>query len=316
MAQVVPRRRWWSVRACAALSILLGAIGVAAAPAQLAFMTEVDGVHRLVSWDSSGRTATIDVMSSPPLAIAWDFDRRLAATVRAEGIFVVGYAGPRVTPVRRGRGPPAGTSVIDAWFVPGTALAFRVVILSKRANAKPRCTDYLADGAAAWRTVAEQDDNDDECLAFADTRHAGARSVSSSRLMRTYACAAPGSLCDTPDSSDLSKAKRARLLKAHHTIDAVRVIKSSSGPAMLVVGIATGDTPHLHQPLFVLVGASAKMTRLPLPTSDQLQIGHSGDLIVAASEYRGEDPVVIDVATGRILFSSKGYAAIWLGESF
>jgi hypothetical protein len=136
--------------------------------------------------------------------------------------------------------------------------------------------------------------------------------VSSARLMRGYQCAGGHAACARPDSAALPPALKDRLLKGRTQIDAIAALDPGDTANLVLAGIATGDTPHFHQPLHVLPRAGGAPTKLEVPAGPQLQLGLQGRLLLAAGEYGGESPAVIDVASGKVVFRAQGRLATWV----
>lgn len=86
-------------------------------------------------------------------------------------------------------------------------------------------------------------------------------------------------------------------------------------PYRLVYNIAFGDTPHVVAPV-VIERSNTGARRVVGPTAPrQLQIAVRDQLALIANEYSGASPFVVDLASGRVVWSDDGVFALWLSPA-
>jgi len=88
---------------------------------------------------------------------------------------------------------------------------------------------------------------------------------------------------------------------------------ASNGWRGIVFQTIEGDTVHQHTPVFTFSQKDPKLVRLEsLPNDERVGLGRSGRYLLIAEEYTGDNPVVIDLKTGRVAFSEAALSAVWI----
>jgi len=90
------------------------------------------------------------------------------------------------------------------------------------------------------------------------------------------------------------------------------VLDDGSSAYRLAVGVKQGDTPHLTQPVFSWRRDGDALKRIAVSSGPQLQLARAGSLVLLAREYGGENPLVLDLNSGKTVFSVRGYGAVWV----
>jgi hypothetical protein len=311
-ARAIRRAAWlsaaWSALACAQT-------GGAAEADRVAYVAESGGAFELRFWNAATRRSeVVDIMVDAPALLVWNPPQRTVASIRADGIYQVGYARAPYASDWRGEAPPKGVELVDGWATAGDTIA--VVAASAGPGGSTQCTLYDAPRKGAWVKRAEQADaaapGQAACVAFADARRGSTRSVSSARLMRRYQCAGGHAACAHPDRAALPAAVKDGLLKGQTQLDAIAALDPGDTANLVLAGIASGDTPHFHQPLHLLPRTGGTPTKIDLTAGPQLQLGLQRRLLLAAGEYSGESPAVIDIAAGKVVFQAQGRSATWV----
>ena len=240
-------------------------------------------------------------------------DAPTLATLGADGAYRIDYASPPYASVPIGDAPPPEVDVVDLWFDDsGTTL-----IAVGWSAAQSTCTLFQVPETGAWNPLAELATSEDElsgppCGVFADDRRAGARSLSSAKLMQQYQCASSRRLCDADPAEQFGAVELEAITKANPSFDSLALVRGEGTSSAVVLGVGIGDTPHLLQPLYLRDAAQHGPKRIQLPTALQVQVGIAGPLLLVAEEFTGNDPVVFDSSRGEVLFHAQGSGAVWL----
>ena len=298
-----------------ALAVAQSTGGAPSEPERVAYVAESGGAFELRLWNAATRrTETVDIMVDAPALLVWNPAQRSVASIRADGIYQVGYARAPYTSNWRGEAPPTGAELVDGWVTAGDTIA--VVAASAGPGGSTRCTLYDAPRKGAWVKRAEQADagvrGQAACVAFADARRGSTGSVSSARLMRADQCAGGHAACTRLDSAAVPVAVKDALLKGQTQIDALATLDPGDTPSLALAGVSSGDTPHFHRPLHLLPRAGGAATKIDVKAGPQLQLGLRGRLLLAAGEYGGESPAIIDLAAGAVVFQGAGRLATWV----
>jgi hypothetical protein len=143
------------------------------------------------------------------------------------------------------------------------------------------------------------------CAAVADLRHERGRSLHA--LMESYRCSPEA--CHAEAGAAVPADVTQAVLSAPGA-EAVRSLGDSS-KGRLLFGAGLGDTWHALPPLF-FVRAGAAPKRLVLALEGQLQLARRADRVLVAEEFSGANPHVVDLGSGRVVFSAPGRSAVWL----
>ena len=291
----------------------------------LAYVQETQGNFELRLFGPADRAnERLELRPERPQVIVWRTDRPEVVTLSPVGAYAIRYRPRPGSPESVGDPAPAGVTPRDGWIgADGKALQI-VAFATTTANSAPECALYVVPATGAWQRLAipapESAGKDEACSGFAQRHRPAAGSISSAALLKRQPCAAPESVCATLGDARFATA-RAAVLKATQGLDAVAFALAqpetgTSAPASyyLAIGVATGDTPHLLAPAWLVERESGVLVTPPVKSAGpQLQAAVAGRYVVLAAEYSGADPVVVDLGSGKtVLETNAGSAAVWV----
>jgi hypothetical protein len=143
------------------------------------------------------------------------------------------------------------------------------------------------------------------CAAVTHLRHERGHSLPG--LLASYRCGDDGCHAEAPEPLPSG------LADAWRSVAEVQTVRSLAAPSggRLYFGAGLGDTWHAFAPLW-LARPGAAPEKLALDLDGQLQLAPRGVWVLVAREFSGEDPRVVDLRTGRVVFSGEGSSAAWL----
>jgi len=86
----------------------------------------------------------------------------------------------------------------------------------------------------------------------------------------------------------------------------------ANGLMGLTFNTAMGDTMHTLKPLFLVPPDGDKLVPIKLHTMQEVHIGRNGKYLLIDDGDYGDNPIVIDLKTGRTVFSADGCDAVWV----
>lgn len=261
------------------------------------------------------RGGHIDVLQSlrhRPGAIIWRRDGMAVISIGPDGVHSTELSRRPFVSNRIGGAAPAGVVVRDGWIDKDERSIIVVGARSGRGG-EPACSLYASVAGGAWvqRRLPAPVKGEDACDALAEARRVQGPSISSAALLARMPCAATGSVCDAapgPSGPDLV----ARLRQARVDTEAMTTVDSEGSAWFLVFRTSQGDTPHLMGEAYAVSRQAGEVRRLGFDADRQLQVSLRGRLALIASEYSGDDPQIVDLDTGAVIFRAKGSAAAWV----
>jgi hypothetical protein len=140
-----------------------------------------------------------------------------------------------------------------------------------------------------------------------DLRHEDG--VSDVRLLGAYTCDAGQCRNDVPaDLAEQVNRQTGRRVAA----DDLSIWKLGPRDPAIVFGTVMGDEVHMTPPVLLVSADGRSVTALPTQGREQVGLAVDEPYLLLAGEWTGKDPVVIDVRSGRVRFSAKGLAAMWV----
>ena len=104
-----------------------------------------------------------------------------------------------------------------------------------------------------------------------------------------------------------------RLLRAADQDGEFRYIPPRNGLMGLLFATAFGDTLHTVPPFFLVSQSGEHMKQIELGDRNAVDACPDSQSLLIADQYGGDNPIVIDLKTGRAVFSSENATdAVWI----
>jgi len=133
---------------------------------------------------------------------------------------------------------------------------------------------------------------------------------SSDRVADLYTCGNGQCGNDVPKNL---VALASRLAKRKLAEDEISIWRPGPGLRSILFGTAMGDAIHAVPPVIILSPDEKSGQNLPLGDLHQLSLGEAAGLLLVTDETNGGHPVVVDLKTGQVRFSTPGAtSAVWV----
>jgi hypothetical protein len=134
------------------------------------------------------------------------------------------------------------------------------------------------------------------------------RGVSQHRLLMSYTCA-----CRKRCGEDLPRSLVAELRGlVNFPLAGFRYSPPRGGQSGFVFRTVMDDAVHAAAPVFLVSPQGQALRRIKLDHRAQIGFVRNGRYLLLANEYSGDNPTVLDLKTGDVVFSVRARAAVWV----